>query len=102
MANKFDEIVEYYNSNKKLLQQEEERKEQLLIELQEKFDQLSWDDILTTIDVVVELDVQDDLVLSVINFVKQKNKISFKQWKVLDDHIKYVNRKNKKFKYGNQ
>jgi hypothetical protein len=69
-------------------------------ELEQQFDQLSWEDILITIDVVIDLDVEDDLVQRVINFVREKNKISFKQWKVLHDHINYVNRKHKKFKYG--
>jgi hypothetical protein len=69
-------------------------------ELEQKFDQLTWEEILHTVDVVIDLQVEDDLVQKVINFVREKNKISFKQWKVLYDHINYVNRKNKKFKYG--
>jgi len=71
-------------------------------ELEQQFDQLTWNDILDTIIEVEELNVQDDLVDSVIDFVREKNKISFKQWKVLYNHINYVNRKHKKFKYGNK
>lgn len=69
-------------------------------ELEQRFDQLTWEEILHTVDVVIDLQVEDDLVQKVINFVREKNKISFKQWKVLYDHINYVNRKKKKFKYG--
>jgi hypothetical protein len=69
-------------------------------ELEELFEKLDWNDIVDTIIQVEELNVHDDLVENVIKFVREKNKISFKQWKVLYTHIKYVKRKNKKFKYG--
>lgn len=69
-------------------------------ELEKKFDQQSWDEILTMIESVEKLNIQDSLVTKVIEFVRFKNKISYKQWKVLHDHIIYVERKNKKFKYG--
>jgi hypothetical protein len=68
--------------------------------LEQMFDDLSWDEIINIIDMVILLDVQDELVTKVINFVREKNKISFKQWKVLYNHINYVNRKKKRFKYG--
>lgn len=69
--------------------------------MEEYFDRLSWNDILDTIIEVERLNVEDELVTAVISFVRDKNKISYKQWKVLISHIGYVNRKQKKFKYGN-
>lgn len=70
--------------------------------MEEYFNKLEWVDILDTINTVEQLGyVEDELVSAVIGFVRDKNKISFKQWKVLINHIGYVNRKQKKFKYGN-
>lgn len=69
-------------------------------DLEKKYDDQSWEEILTMIGTIEQLNIQDDLVAKVIEFVRKENKISFRQWKVLHDHIIYVDRKNKKFKYG--
>ena len=69
--------------------------------MEEYFNRLSWTDILETIIKVNQVGYEEDeLVTAVVNFVRDKNKISYKQWKVLVSHIEYVNRKQKKFKYG--
>jgi hypothetical protein len=68
--------------------------------MEEYFNRLSWNDILDTVIQVERLNVEDELVSAVVGFVRDKNKISYKQWKVLVSHIEYVNRKQKKFKYG--
>ncbi len=68
--------------------------------MEEYFNRLEWVDILDTVNAVEQLNVEDELVSAVVGFVREKNKISYKQWKVLVSHIEYVNRKQKKFKYG--
>ena len=77
-------------------------KEQFLIELEHTFDNSSWSDIMYVVNEAINLNVQDDVVDSIIDYVKETNRISFKQWKVLRCHINDCNKKNKKYKYGNQ
>lgn len=76
-------------------------KEQFLIELERIFDNSSWDDIINLVDEAIKLNLlNDDVVKSIVEYVKRTNRISFKQWKVLRCNINDCNKK--KYKYGNQ
>ena len=77
-------------------------KEQFLIELEQTFDNSSWEDIMLVVKEADSMNVSDPVVESIIEYVAETNRISFKQWKVLRYHINLCNKKNKKYKYGNQ
>jgi hypothetical protein len=95
---KYDEIVEYYNKQKQLRMN---NKEQFLIELEQKFDNSSWEDVMVVVNEAINTHISDPVVESIIQYVHETNRISFKQWKVLRYHINLCNKKNKKYKYGN-
>jgi hypothetical protein len=77
-------------------------KEQFLIELEHKFDNSSWHEIMLLVNEVKALDIRDEIVDSIVDYVNEKNRISFKQWKVLRHHVNYHTKKKRKYKYGNQ
>ena len=76
-------------------------KEQFLIDLEKTFDNSSWEDIMVVVNNAINSDLADPVVESIIDYVKEANKISFKQWKVLRYHINVSDKKKKKYKYGN-
>lgn len=89
----FDKIVQSFEQNRM------KSKEQFLIELEETFNNSSWDDIINLIVEVNRIDKRDEVVDNIIQYVNEKNKITFKQWKVLRLFLK--NNDGKKFKHGN-
>lgn len=76
-------------------------REQFLIDLEKTFDDSSWNDIIIVVNEAINTNVSDPVVESIINYVRETNRISFKQWKVLRCHINVCNKKNKNYKYGN-
>lgn len=75
-----------------------ETEEQLL----EMFEQTTWEEILELSDKVLKSGKYHKTVESILNYVYEENKISFKQWKVLKRHNDYCQRtQDLKFKYGN-
>ncbi len=76
-------------------------KEQFLIDLEKTFDNSSWEDIMVVVNNAINSDLADPVVESIIDYVKEANRISFKQWKVLRYHINVSDKKKKKYKYGN-
>lgn len=76
-------------------------KEQFLIDLEKTFDNSSWEDIMVVVNEASNSDLTDAVVESIILYVKETNRISFKQWKVLRYHINVSDKKKKKYKYGN-
>lgn len=95
---KFDEVLKVFAENKK---NHMTNKEQFLIQLEQIFDNSNWDDVMVVVNEAIATNVQDPVVDSIIEYVQQKNRISFKQWKVLRYHINLCNKKPKKYKYGN-
>ena len=77
-------------------------REQFLIELEQTFDNSSWEDIMVVVNEANNINVPDPVVESIIDYVHETNRISFKQWKVLRHHINICSKKTKKYKYGNQ
>jgi len=76
-------------------------REQFLIDLEKTFDNSSWQDIMVVVNQATNSHLSDPVVESIIDYVKETNRISFKQWKVLRYHINVCDKKNKKYKYGN-
>jgi hypothetical protein len=76
-------------------------REQFLIDLEKTFDNSNWDDIMVVVNAAINSHLSDPVVESIIDYVKETNRISFKQWKVLRYHINVCDKKNKKYKYGN-
>ena len=97
----YDRLVEIFNKHKIKKEQEMKNKEQFLIELEHKFDNSSWEDIMIVVNEAINTNISDPVVESIIDYVHETNRISFKQWKVLRYHINLCNKKNKKYKYGN-
>ena len=77
-------------------------REQFLIELEKKFDRQSWDEIINLVVAAIETKVQDDFVDAIVLYVKENNRISFKQWKVLHHFVYRNSKSNIKYKYGKQ
>lgn len=88
----FDDVLKSFEKMKP--------KEQFLIELERTFDNSSWEEINNLVIEANNIHIQDEVVDNIITYVKENNKISFKQWKVLRLFIK--NNSGKKYKYGNQ
>ena len=76
-------------------------KEQFLIDLEKTFDNSNWEDIMVVVNGAINSHISDPVVESIIEYVKETNRISFKQWKVLRCHINVCDKKKKKYKYGN-
>ena len=79
--------------------------EEIQLQLENQFDNTNWEEILNLIDkvdfYVYTLEYGDATVESILKYVEEHNKISFKQWKVLQNYIRYYERKKEiKFKYG--
>lgn len=91
----FDEIYQKFEENK---QNQMKTKEEFLIELERIFDNSSWEEISDLITQATNIHIHDDVVDNIVAYVKENNKISFKQWKVLRLFIK--NNSGKKYKYG--
>jgi chromosome condensin MukBEF MukE localization factor len=91
----FDDIVKEF--------QELKDKKDFLIEIESIFDNSSWDEILTIVDEARVLkfknDVNEPIIDNIIQYVQEKKKITFKQWKVLRLFINDMKRKPTKFKY---
>lgn len=79
--------------------------EEIESQLENQFDNTSWEDIMRLIEnvdfYVDMLGYGDATVESILKYVEEHNKISFKQWRVLKNYISYHERKKQiKFKYG--
>ena len=93
--NKFEEVLKNYNQLKS--------KEDFLVDIEKEFDNSNWDEIMQT---VVEADIlhqksnlKEEIIDSIINYVNERKKITFKQWKVLRLFISTNKHKPRKFKY---
>jgi hypothetical protein len=67
----------------------------------------SWEEILCDIRTVEQLNKPDATVYGILNYVYEKNQISFKQWKCLINHINFHRyksqvEKDKMFKHGKE
>jgi hypothetical protein len=75
--------------------------EEIKSQLENQFDNSSWEDIMQLINQVNSFNIPDATVDSILNYVGERNKISFKQWKVLKNYIRHHERSREiKFKYG--
>lgn len=74
-------------------------KEQFIKELEQKFDDTPWEDILTLTHKCMQFD--DSRVQEMVQNIHKSNRISFQQWKYLRWFNARHGEKNKKFKYGN-
>lgn len=102
MANKtkyvrttFDDVLKEFQTLKD--------KKDFLIEIETIFDNSSWDDILILVDearnLKLETNVDEPIIDNIIQYVQEKKKITFKQWKVLRLFVNNIKRKPTKFKY---
>lgn len=76
-------------------------KDQFLIKLELEFESSTWEQILQLITYAEHLNIRDAVVDNIIEYVKQKNRLTFKQWKVIKMHVSNCEKTKLKFKYGN-
>lgn len=75
-------------------------KEIFLEKLEEKFNQTSFPEIIELVNYIDNFKLEDSTVDSIINYVRINNRISFKQWQVLEISAKKIISKKTNFKYG--
>lgn len=74
-------------------------KEEFLDRLEKVYQQETWNDILYLVNQVKEIKTDQQIILNILDYINENEKISFKQWKVLRLFLK-ENNPDKKFKYG--
>lgn len=74
-------------------------KEQFLKELEQKFDDTPWEDILTLTHKCMQIGT-DTKVQEMVHNIHKFNRISFQQWKYLRWFNATYGVKNKKYRYG--
>jgi hypothetical protein len=76
------------------------KKENFLEQLEERFNQTSFPEIIELVDYIDSFKLGDATVDNIINYVRINNRISFKQWQVLEISARKIISSKTNFKYG--